>query len=146
MILDQAQARVPLQRSMGCLVASVQVDLSEQVISRLADELLTELHLESARGVVFDLSGVSIMDSREFEALRRIEKMVFLMGARTIYAGFKPGVVSALIDLEADVKDIAASRNLDEAFELVAESVEESPIIEQEDEGEEAREYPLDVQ
>ena len=145
MILDQAQARVPLQRSMGCLVASVQVDLSEQVINRLADELLNELHRESARGVVFDLSGVSIMDSREFEALRRIEKMVFLMGARTIYAGFKPGVVSALIDLEADVKDIAASRNLDEAFELVAETVAEAPATEPE-EDEEVREPPADVQ
>lgn len=117
-------ARVPLQRSMGCLIASIQIDLSDSVIARLADDLLGELHRASAEGVIFDLAGVSIMDEAEFSALRRIEKMVFLMGAKTVYCGFKPGVVSALMDLEADVLDVAASRNLDEAIALVARSAE----------------------
>ena len=133
-------ARVPLQRSMGCLIASIQIDLSDAVIDRLADDLLGELHRASANGVIFDLAGVSIMDDSEFGALRRIEKMVFLMGAKTVYSGFKPGVVSALMDLEADVSDIAASRNLDEAIALIARSTQvvepETPELEDDVEAE----------
>ena len=115
----QTQATVPVQRAMGCLVASIQVDLNETVIQQLADSLLDALHRQGARGVILDLSGISIMDAEEFAALRKIERMAGLMGARTIYAGLKPGVVSALIDLDADVTRMVASRSLDDAFLLI---------------------------
>ena len=56
----QSQASVPIQRAMGCLVASIQVDLDERVIQQLADSLLEALHRQSARGIILDLSGVAI--------------------------------------------------------------------------------------
>ena len=115
----QSQASVPIQRAMGCLVASIQVDLDDRVIQQLADSLLEALHRQSARGVILDLSGVAIMDAEEFAALRKIERMAGLMGARTVFAGLKPGVVSALIDLDADIVDLVASRSLDDAFLLI---------------------------
>ncbi|MEP4485813.1 MAG: STAS domain-containing protein [Halioglobus sp.] len=113
------QAAVPVQRAMGCLVASVQVDLNDRVIQQLADNLLEALRVQSARGVILDLSGVSIMDAEEFAALRKIESMAALMGAETVFAGLRPGVVSALIDLDADISKLAASRSLDDAFLLI---------------------------
>ena len=115
----QSQTSVPIQRAMGCLVASIQVDLDDRVIQQLADSLLEALHRQSARGVILDLSGVAIMDAEEFAALRKIERMAGLMGARTIFAGLKPGVVSALIDLDADIAELVASRSLDDAFLLI---------------------------
>ncbi|MEP1595833.1 MAG: STAS domain-containing protein [Halieaceae bacterium] len=115
----QNQATVPVQRAMGCLVASVQVDLNDRVIQQLADNLLEALRVQSARGVILDLSGVSIMDAEEFAALRKIERMAALMGAATVFAGLRPGVVSALIDLDADVSKLAASRSLDDAVLLI---------------------------
>ena len=130
----QTQATVPVQRAMGCLVASIQVDLNEAVIQQLADSLLEALHRQGARGVILDLSGVSIMDAEEFAALRKIERMAGLMGARTIYAGLKPGVVSALVDLDADVARMVASRSLDDAFLLIdAESEAEEATAEAEE-------------
>jgi hypothetical protein len=59
------------------------------------------------------------MDAEEFAALRKIERMAALMGAETVFAGLRPGVVSALIDLDADVSKLAASRSLDDAFLLI---------------------------
>ena len=46
--------------------------------------------------------------------------MAALMGARTIFAGFQAGVVSALVELDAPINDIQATLNLDSAFELLA--------------------------
>jgi rsbT antagonist protein RsbS len=111
---------------MGCLVASIQVDLDDRVIQQLADSLLEALHRQSARGVILDLSGVAIMDAEEFAALRKIERMAALMGARTVFAGLKPGVVSALIDLDADIAELVASRSLDDAFLLIDAEIEVS--------------------
>jgi rsbT antagonist protein RsbS len=42
--------------------------------------------------------------------------MVSLMGAKSIVAGMRPGVVSALIALNADIDGILAAFNLDDAF------------------------------
>jgi len=124
--------RIPLQLSRGCVVASIQVDLSEEVLQLFRTELLELLHRSGARGVILDLSGVEILDLEDFEALRRTMAMAALMGARTVFAGFRPGVVSALVELDADVQEVTAALNLDDAFRLMEDSTE-PPANEPED-------------
>ena len=41
---------------------------------------------------------------------------VALMGARTVLAGLRPGVVSALVDLGADIDGIDAAMDVDDAL------------------------------
>jgi hypothetical protein len=43
------------------------------------------------------------------------------MGATTIVSGMQPGVVSALIDLDADTDGVLATATLDDAFALMHE-------------------------
>jgi rsbT antagonist protein RsbS len=112
-------ARIPLQLSRNCIVASIQVDLTFDVLRRFRTELLEFLMQSGAQAVIFDLSGLEILDLEEFKALRHTISMVSLMGARSIVAGMRPGVVSALIELNADVDGILAAFNLDDAFSLV---------------------------
>ncbi|NCF64940.1 MAG: STAS domain-containing protein [Chloroflexi bacterium] len=112
-------ARIPLQLSRNCIVASIQVDLTYDVLRRFRADLLEFLQRSGAQAVIFDLSGLQILDLEEFEALRHTMSMVSLMGARSIVAGMRPGVVSALIELNADVEGILAAFNLDDAFGLV---------------------------
>jgi rsbT antagonist protein RsbS len=112
-------ARIPLQLSRNCIVASIQVDLTFDVLRRFRTELLGFLMQSGAQAVIFDLSGLEILDLEEFEALKHTMSMVSLMGARSIVAGMRPGVVSALIELNADVEDILAAFNLDDTFSLV---------------------------
>ncbi len=61
------------------------------------------------------------MDREEFGALRDTMRMALLMGATTIVSGMQPGVVSALIDLEADTDGVLATATLDDAFALMQE-------------------------
>ena len=69
--------------------------------------------------MIFDLSGLEVLDIEEFEALRQTMSMVSLMGATSILAGMRPGIVSALIELDADVDGILAAYNLDDAFSQI---------------------------
>ncbi len=113
-------ARIPMQLSRGCIVVSIQVDLSDTVLTQFRSDLLDLLQRSDATAVILDLSGIAIMDLEEFEALRDTMSMAALMGARTIFSGFQAGVVSALVELDAHTDDIDAALNLDMAFERLA--------------------------
>jgi rsbT antagonist protein RsbS len=120
-------ARVPLQISQGCIVASIQVDLSDDVLAQFRVQLLDLLQQTGLEAVILDVSGISVMDLEEFQALRDTMTMAKLMGARTIFSGFQPGVVSALIELNAQTDDIDAAFNLDSAFALLAPADQQAP-------------------
>ncbi len=112
-------ARIPLQISRECVVASIQVDLSPEVLRRFREELLELLHASGATGVILDVSGIGVMDHQEFEALRRTMAMARLMGAESVVAGLRAGVVSALVELGVETDDIVAALDLDDAFEVM---------------------------
>ena len=114
-------SRIPLQLSRNCVVASIQIDLSEEVLRQFRSDLLDFLHSSGAGGVILDVSGVDVLDLEDFEAIKRTMEMAALMGARTVISGLRPGVVSALVELEADTDGIVAESNLDEAFRAMDE-------------------------
>jgi rsbT antagonist protein RsbS len=100
-------------------VASIQVDLSHSVVRMFQEDLLELIHSTEISNVIFDLSGIDIMDVDDFDALGRTMSMAGLLGARCIMCGLRPGVVSAIVDLGADVDDVCAALDLDEAFNLI---------------------------
>ena len=128
--------RIPLQVSRQCVVASIQVDLSEEVLDQFRIDLLELIGSSGANGVILDLSGVEVMDFQDFDALRRTIARARLMGSRTVLSGLKAGVVSSLVELEADTEDIVAALDLDDAFRMMEHirSAERDPH--EDDEGE----------
>ncbi len=117
-----ATDRIPLQLIQGCLVASIQIDLTEQVLSLFRQELLERIASAQVHGVVLDVSGVEIMDSADFEMLRTTMIMASVMGATPIIVGLKPGVVSALVDMDVDTQNVRAALNLDDALQILGAS------------------------
>ena len=89
--------RVAIQVSQGVVVASIQVDLDEDVRARFQDDLLRRVHETDSAGVILDVSGLDTLDSEEFAALRRMTTMAGLLGADVVLAGLGPGIVSSLI-------------------------------------------------
>ena len=116
-----SRTRIPLQLAQGCVVASIQIDLDERVLSSFREELLRFVQSSGARGVILDLSGVDVMDGEDFRALRDTMQMARLMGASTVLSGLQAGVVSALIDLGVDTEGVVATATLDDAFRTMRE-------------------------
>jgi rsbT antagonist protein RsbS len=115
-------ARIPLQVSRGCVIASIQIDLTDEVLRALRKDLLGQVRDIGARGVILDVSGVEVMDVDDFDGLRKTMEMARVMGARPVLSGLRAGVVAALIDLGAMVDGVEAAINLDDAFRLVGSS------------------------
>jgi rsbT antagonist protein RsbS len=103
-------------------VASIQVELSAEVLAQFQQDLLQLLHSSGATNVILDVAGVDLMDAEDFDSLRRSMAMAQLMGARCMVAGLQPGVVAALVELGAAVEDVEAALDLDAAFARLEET------------------------
>jgi rsbT antagonist protein RsbS len=110
---------IAMQVAREVVVASIHVDLDDDVLARFRDDLLRRLHETGSRGVILDVSGLETLDSNEFAALRRIITMTSIMGAESVLVGMRPGVVSALIEAGAEVDGLRAAIDLDAAFALL---------------------------
>ena len=76
--MDTGTARVPLQVSQGCVIASIQVDLTEEILRRFREDLLELVHTSGASGIVLDVSGIEVMDHQDFEGLRSTMAMAHI--------------------------------------------------------------------
>ena len=130
-MVGRTASRVPMQMSNNCLVASIQIDLTADVLERFREDLLSELHARHARGIILDLSGVEVIDLSDFDNIRSTIAMAKIMGVPTVVCGLRPGVVASLVLLGADTDEIRAARDLDMAFGLLNASVKRT----EEDEG-----------
>jgi rsbT antagonist protein RsbS len=135
--------RIPLQVVRGCVVASIQIDLTPEVLQQFRMDLLERVQESRANSVILDVSGIDILDLDDFNGLRSTMEMAEIMGARSILSGLKPGVVSALIDLGADPEGLNAVLNLDDAFRLL-DGIQEKPAepLELLDDGQESNSDP----
>jgi len=138
---------VAMQLSRGIVVASIQVDLDDDVLARFREDLLRRLHESGSEGVILDVSGLQTLDSEEFAALRRIMTMTSLMGAESVLVGLQPGVVSSLIETGVDVEGLQVAINLDAGFALLEPEPQLEPETEPATEEELDREddAPLDT-
>jgi rsbT antagonist protein RsbS len=107
-------------------VASIQIDLTLEVLQEFRNDLLGRVQESSAIGVILDVSGIDIRDIDDFNGLRQTMEMAEIMGARSILSGLKPSVVSALIDLGAEPEGLNSVLNLDDAFQML-EGIQEMP-------------------
>ena len=111
---------IPMQIIQGCLVASVQVELTDDLLREFQQELLERIGKSHVQGVVLDVSGVKVMDTLDFEMLCDTMKMASIMGATPIIVGIRPGIVSALIDMDVDVSRVSAGLNVDDALKMLS--------------------------
>jgi rsbT antagonist protein RsbS len=107
---------VAMQVSRNIVVVSIQLDLDDDVLNRFREELLQRVHETGSRGVILDVSGLETLDPDEFAALRGIIRTCAIMGAESVLAGLRPGVVSALIEAGSDIDGLRAAIDLDAAF------------------------------
>jgi rsbT antagonist protein RsbS len=126
-----AQTRVTMHITHGCLVVPIQVELSDEAMLEIQTEILEKVSQTEVKGVIIDLAGVDILDSFLAQAFLDTGRMISLLGAVTVIVGLKPELVSALVDLGLEFKDILTAITLEQGFQKL------SPIVEPEEKPEE---------
>jgi rsbT antagonist protein RsbS len=116
--------------SRGCVVATLQADVDASALAALRDQVLRRLHENRAHGVIIDCTSVEVIDGHDFEGLLGFISMAELMGAHVVLAGVRPGVASALADLEVDLLRVRGALSLDDAFDMLHDrSTEDAGVL-----------------
>ncbi len=99
----------------GVLVAPLIGILDSDRAATLADNVLSMVERERARQVIFDITGVPIVDTQVAQVLLQTTTAVRLLGAQTLVVGIRPEVAQTIISLGLDFDTIATYPNLQEA-------------------------------
>ena len=87
--------------------------------------------------VIFFLINIILL------VLGAIMDMAGLMGARAVFSGFRAGVVSSLVELDAEICGIDAAINLDIALEaLIDEGSQDGQAAEEEGAADSGKDLP----
>lgn len=100
-----------------CLVMVLPDDLGPQTLDQVRTGFVRAG--SGVVGVVLDCSGLEVLDIEDHECLKRIRRMLSLLGARTVLLGLKAGVVAALISLGCNGEGLDGVLGLEKALSLV---------------------------
>lgn len=105
------------------LLVTIQVDFYDGLAENLETELIRAVKKTGARGVLIDISTVSIIDSFMGRILGNIAMMAKLMDAETVVVGMQPAVAITLIELGLPLKGIHSALNVERGMELLRSKI-----------------------
>ena len=110
--------RIPIIKLYDSLIVSVQVSLSDRLVTQLKDDITHRIELTGTHSLIIDVSGVDIMDSYISRAIRDIGLIARLMGTQTVISGLDPMVAMTLVEMGMDLEGVRTALNLESALEL----------------------------
>ncbi len=117
---EDSSLRVGMHIARGCLVVPIQIELHDEVIQATQAGILQQVRKSGLKGVVIDVSAVSIIDHFIADQLAETARMAALLGATTVLTGLQPGVVTSLVDLGFEGKGFLTAISLEEGLRVLA--------------------------
>ena len=128
--------KIPILRMGHFLLVTIQVDLYDQLAENLEADLVNMVSKTNAKGVLIDVSTVSIIDSFMGRILGNIATMSKIMDADTVVVGMQPAVAITLVELGLPLKGVYTALNVEKGMELLKSKIlleEENPEEEEND-------------
>src|SRR6201996_5794645 len=113
--------KIPILRMGAFLLVTVQVDLYDRLALNLEADLVQMVNKTSAKGVLIDISAVSIVDSFMGRIIGNIASMSKILDAETIVVGMQPAVAITLIELGLPLKGMNLLKTMIDQTEEDAE-------------------------
>lgn len=111
--------RIPILKMGPFLLVTIQVDLYDRLALNLENDLITMVSKTGARGVLIDISAVTIVDSFMGRILGNIASMARIMDAETIVVGMQPAVAITLVELGLTLPGVHTALNVEKGMDLL---------------------------
>lgn len=116
--------KIPILRMGKFLLVTIQVDLYDGLALNLEADLVQMVNKTSARGVLIDISAVSIVDSFMGRIIGNIASMSRILDAETVVVGMQPAVAITLIELGLPLKGVHTSLNVERGMDLLKQMID----------------------
>ncbi len=111
--------KIPILKMGNFLLVTIQVDLYDRLALTLENDLINMVNKVDARGVLIDISAVSIVDSFMGRILGNIASMTKIMDAETVVVGMQPAVAITLVELGLTLSGVHTALNVEKGMELL---------------------------
>ncbi|MEJ8802090.1 STAS domain-containing protein [Pontibacter sp. H249] len=111
--------RIPILKMGHYLLVTIQVDLYDRLALNLENDLISMVSKTEAKGVLIDISAVSIVDSFMGRILGNIASMSRIMDAETVVVGMQPAVAITLVELGLTLQGVHTALNVERGMELL---------------------------
>jgi len=115
--------RIPILKMGDFLLVTIQVDLYDQLAENLESDLVNAVQKHGSKGVLIDISSVSIIDSFMGRILGNIGVMSRIMGAQSVIVGMQPAVAMTLVELGLTLTGVATALNVEKGMELLRSKI-----------------------
>jgi rsbT antagonist protein RsbS len=116
------------------LLVTIQIDLYDRLATNLESDLIQAVNKTEAKGVLIDISALSIVDSFMGRILGNIGNMAKIMDAETVVVGMQPAVAITLVELGLELKGVHTALNVEKGMELLKDRIGEEPEETEDDE------------
>ncbi|GAA6765481.1 MULTISPECIES: STAS domain-containing protein [Flavobacterium] len=111
--------RIPILKMGDFLLVTIQVDLYDQLAENLESDLINTINKHNSKGVLIDISAVSIIDSFMGRILGNIAVMSKIMDAQTVVVGMQPAVAITLVELGLSLNGVISALNVEKGMDLL---------------------------
>jgi rsbT antagonist protein RsbS len=108
------------------LLATIQVDMQDQLALRLQDDLTQAISKHGAKGVLIDISALEMVDSFIGRMISDISGMARILDAKTVLVGMQPAVAITLVELGLSLPGVATALNVERGMQLLNRSLMDS--------------------
>jgi rsbT antagonist protein RsbS len=115
--------RIPILKMGHFLLVTIQVDLYDRLALSLENDLINMVSKVEAKGVLIDISAVSIVDSFMGRILGNIASMTKIMDAETVVVGMQPAVAITLVELGLTLSGVHTALNVERGMELLQKRI-----------------------
>ncbi len=125
--------KIPILRMGQFLLVTIQIDLYDRLALNLESDLVQMVNKTGARGVLIDISAVSIVDSFMGRILGNIASMSRILDAETVVVGMQPAVAITLIELGLPLNGVYTALNVEKGMELLYNKIGSTTEVTNED-------------
>jgi rsbT antagonist protein RsbS len=118
--------KIPILRMGAFLLVTIQVDLYDRLALNLEADLVQMVNKTSAKGVLIDISAVSIVDSFMGRIIGNIASMSKILDAETVVVGMQPAVAITLIELGLPLKGVHTALDMEKGMNLLKSMIGET--------------------
>jgi rsbT antagonist protein RsbS len=106
---------VSILRQGDFLIASIHAALDDAELMRFQQEMIDQIGLYRAHGIIIDIAALDVLDSFASSSLLTLARIAKLRGAETVIVGIQPEVAFAIVKLGMSL-DVHTALDLEEGF------------------------------